>query len=66
RTGEVGLGRVHTYRIKNRYGELHPAYRTGEVGLCRVHTYRIRTDTENYTRHTRQEKWCCAESIHTE
>ncbi|CAI9576719.1 unnamed protein product, partial [Staurois parvus] len=36
---------------KNRYRELHPAYRTGEVGLCRVHTYRIRTDTENDTWH---------------
>ncbi|CAI9552622.1 unnamed protein product, partial [Staurois parvus] len=51
---------------KDRYRELHPAYRTGEVGLCRVHTYRIRTDTENYTRHPGQEKWDCAESIHTE
>ena len=51
---------------RKRYRELHPTYRTREVVLCRVHTYRIRTDTENYTRHTGQEKWYCAESIHTE
>ncbi|CAI9616239.1 unnamed protein product [Staurois parvus] len=43
-----------------------PASGTGEVGLCRVHTYRIGTDTENDTRHPGQEKWDCAESIHTE
>ncbi|CAI9620637.1 unnamed protein product, partial [Staurois parvus] len=43
-----------------------PASRTGEVGLCRVYTYRIRGDTENDTRHPGQEKWDCAESIHTE
>ncbi|CAI9601217.1 unnamed protein product, partial [Staurois parvus] len=43
-----------------------PASRTGEVGLCRVHTYRMRTDTENDTQHPGQEKWDCAESIHTE
>ncbi|CAI9620828.1 unnamed protein product, partial [Staurois parvus] len=74
---EVGLCRVHTgqekwtvqspyIQNKDRYRELHQAYRTGEVGLCRVHTYRIITDTENYTRHTGQVKWDCAESIHTE
>ncbi|CAI9608496.1 unnamed protein product, partial [Staurois parvus] len=51
---------------ENRYREFHPASGTGGVGLCRVHTYRIGTDTKNDTRHPGQEKWDCAESIHTE
>ncbi|CAI9586466.1 unnamed protein product [Staurois parvus] len=38
----------------------------GILDICRVHTYRIRTDTDNDTRHPGQEKWDCAESIHTE
>ncbi|CAI9602242.1 unnamed protein product [Staurois parvus] len=49
-----------------RSGTVLSPSRTGEVGLCRVHTYRIGTDTENDTRHPGQEKWDCAESIHTE
>ncbi|CAI9555904.1 unnamed protein product [Staurois parvus] len=66
RTGRSGTVQSPYIQNKDRYQELHPAYRTGEVGLCKVHTYRIRRDTDNYTRHTGQEKWDCAESIHTE